>query len=304
MPLAAPRDSGHTTGVVPIISLLTVVVLSLICVRVGTVALVQTGLSDQLARFQARSAFTTAGYTTAEAEQVMSHPLRRRIVGWLMLAGNVGLVSVVSSLVPVLMTAQTATAADADLADQTWFRVTTLISGLALLWIIAGSKWVDDRLSQVIGWLLTKYTDLELRDYDGLLHMTGGYIVAELRVEAGDWLAGQSLIELGLTKEGVLILGIEKPGGIYIGAPQGPTRLEAGDSLLVYGLSEAIDSLDNRRRGVSGNREHEEAVSRQQMLEEIERTILEASDQEEQAEVTVEIAAEKLERLRDLASRP
>ena len=288
---------------VPIVSLLSVVVLSLVCVRVGTVALVQTGLSDQLARFQARSAFTTAGYTTAEAEQVMSHPLRRRIVGWLRLAGNVGLVSVVSSLVPVLMTAHTGPSGDAALGDQTWFRFATLASGLALLWLVASSKWIDNRLSQLIGWLLTKYTDLELRDYEGLLHMTGGYIVAELRVDAGDWLAGRSLIELALTKEGVLILGIEKPGGIYIGAPQGSTRLEPGDSLLVYGLAETLDALDHRRRGVTGNREHEEAVSRQRMLEEVERKILAASEHEEQAEVTVEIAAGQLRRLREMAGQ-
>ena len=288
---------------IAIVSLLSVVVLSLICVRVGTVALVQTGLSDQLARFQARSAFTTAGYTTAEAEQVMSHPLRRRIVGWLMLAGNVGLVSVVSSLVPVLMSAQDKSTAPQTLGDQTWFRFTMLACGLMLLWGIASSKWVDNRLSQLIAWLLTKYTDLELRDYEGLLHLTGGYIVAELRVEAGDWLAGQSLIELALTKEGVLILGIEKPQGLYIGAPQGHTRLEPGDSLLVYGLAETLDQLDNRRRGVAGNQEHEQAVSRQRMLEEIERKLLDASDQEEHAEVTVEIAAEQLDRLRKMAER-
>ena len=283
---------------VPIVSLLSVVVLSLICVRVGTVALVQTGLSDQLARFQARSAFTTAGYTTAEAEQIMSHPLRRRIVGWLMLAGNVGLVSVVSSLVPVLMTAQSQAAVDAPLADRTWFRLALLAVGLGGLWVFSSSEWVDRRLSQLIGWMLTKYTDLELRDYEGLLHMTGGYIVAELRVDVGDWLAGQTLIELALTKEGVLILGIEKPNGIYIGAPQGHTMLEPGDSLLVYGLAETLDQLDHRRRGSDGNREHEQAVSRQQRIEELERRVLEASDNEERAEVSVELANEELDRLR------
>ena len=286
-------------GVIAIISLFTVVVLSLVCIRVGTVALVQTGLSDQLAKFQSYSAFTTSGFTTAEAEQIMSHPLRRRIVSWLMIAGSVGVVSAGSSLVSILVSGQNQTSE--SLADQTWFRVTTLASGLVLLWGAAQSRWLDARLSQIIAWLLTKYTDLELRDYHGLLHMTGGYIVAELRVEAGDWLAGQSLIELALTKEGVLILGIEKPHGIYIGAPQGHTRVEAGDMLLVYGISESLDQLDNRRRGISGNAEHMAAVSRQQMLEEVEAKILEAAEHEDHAEVTVEIAAGQLERLREMA---
>ena len=284
-----------------IVSLLSVVILSLICVRVGTVALVQTGLSDQLARFQARSAFTTAGYTTAEAEQVMSHPVRRRIVGWLMLAGNVGLVSVVSSLVPVLMTTHSRPGPDAPLGEQTWFRLLVLTTGLAVLWVIASSKWVDNQMNRLIGWMLSSYTDLELRDYEGLLHLTGGYIVAELRVDAGDWLAGKTLIELALTKEGVLILGIEKPHGIYIGAPQGHTRLEPGDSLLVYGLTETLSELDHRRRGVLGNAEHDAAVARQVMLEEIEKKLCAAAEQEDHAEVTVEIAADQLRRLREMA---
>ena len=37
---------------------------------------VATGTSSELARFQARSAFTGVGFTTSEAESVVLHPVR------------------------------------------------------------------------------------------------------------------------------------------------------------------------------------------------------------------------------------
>jgi len=63
-----------------IISLLIVVALSLLITRVATVALTLTGMSREAARFQARSAFSGVGFTTRESEQVMQHPVRRRII--------------------------------------------------------------------------------------------------------------------------------------------------------------------------------------------------------------------------------
>ncbi|NJK33035.1 MAG: potassium transporter TrkA, partial [Deltaproteobacteria bacterium] len=76
-----------------IISLLVVVTLSLIITRIATIALMHTGLSRPVSQFQARSAFTGAGFTTQETEHVVNHPVRRRIIRTLMLLGNAGLVT-------------------------------------------------------------------------------------------------------------------------------------------------------------------------------------------------------------------
>ena len=73
-----------------IISLLLIVALSLIVTRTAAVALTYTGLSQQAASFQARSAFTGVGYTTSEAESLVNHPVRRQVVMLLMLLGNAG----------------------------------------------------------------------------------------------------------------------------------------------------------------------------------------------------------------------
>lgn len=73
-----------------IITLLLIVALSLIVTRTAAVALTYTGLSQQAASLQARSAFTGVGYTTSEAESLVNHPVRRQVVMLLMLLGNAG----------------------------------------------------------------------------------------------------------------------------------------------------------------------------------------------------------------------
>lgn len=75
---------------VAIASLLVIVTISVVVTRVATSALELTGVSRELATFQARSAYTGVGFTTEEAEAVVTHPIRRRIVLNLMLLGNAG----------------------------------------------------------------------------------------------------------------------------------------------------------------------------------------------------------------------
>ena len=182
--------------------------------------------------------------------------------------------------------------------DQTWFRFLALFVGLGLLYAVSVSRWVDRQLSRIIKWALGKYTSLDLHDYAGLLHMSGGYVVGELRVKDDDWLAGQSLIDLALTKEGVIVLGIEKPNGVYIGAPQGHTRLGVGDLLLLYGRGEQLRALDERHAGASGNWEHDRAVSKQRQIEAVEAKALDASEKARQDRAAVDDVTVELERVR------
>jgi len=83
---------------ISILSLLVIITLSILITRLATLALAHTGLSREAARFQARSAFTGVGFTTTESEKVVNHPVRRRILLLLMLLGNAGIVSAITSL--------------------------------------------------------------------------------------------------------------------------------------------------------------------------------------------------------------
>ncbi len=241
-----------------LLSLLVVVALSLLVTRIATVALTLTGLSKESARFQARSAFTGSGFTTSESEAVVRHPVRRRIVMVLMLLGNAGIVAVVGSFLLTFI--------EAGQPGQWLPRIAVLAAGLLLIGALATSSWVDRQISRLTTWALRRYTELEVRDYSALLHLAGEYKVVELEVRPGDWLADQTLGELDLRKEGLMVLGVQRPDGAYVGVPRGGTRVEAGDVLVVYGRTSALAELDRRRAGHAGEVAHQEAVVTQDGL--------------------------------------
>jgi len=249
---------------IPVISLLLVMAFSLLVIRVAAVALLHTGMGREAARFQARSAFTGAGFTTSESEDVVGHPVRRRIVMWLMLVGNIGIVAAMSSLLLSFL--------HLEEAPRAWIPLGVLFGGLTLLIAAASSRWVDRMMSAGISWALDRWTSIDARDYAKLLHLREDYGVTELRVESGDWVAGRTLDGAGLTQEGILVLGIECPGGSFIGAPGGDTEIRAGDRLSLYGRLPRIAELDRRIAGDDGVASHAEAVGEQQRVATEERS--------------------------------
>lgn len=246
-----------------ILSLLLVVTLSILVTRIAAIALRHTGLARQTARFQARSAFSGAGFTTTESEKVVNHPVRRRIVLTLMLLGNAGIVTAVSSL--MLTFVGGGDAEDMDL----WIKVVLLVTGLVLLWAFASSRWVDQLLSRLIDRALNRFTRLDVSDYEGLLHLAGDYKIVELAVADGSWLDGQPLRALRPAEEGVMVLGIAKPSGEWLGTPGGDTVARSGDRLIAYGRTEVIRELEERRAG--DNRGHDAAVDEQRRVASSER---------------------------------
>ena len=244
----------------PVLSLLVVLGLSMIVTRVASVALIHTGLGRQAARFQARSAFAGVGFTTSEAESIVSHPLRRRIVSWLMLAGNVGIVTATSSLLVSMVGLGTDTGAN-ELRQ-----LTLLLAGVGALWLFSSSAFIDRHLCRVISWALVRFSDIDARDYARLLHVRDDFGVTELRVRDGDWLARRELRQLNLAHEGTLVLGIECPGGEFIGAPSADTEIRPGDTLILYGRTPRIAELDRRGAGTAGDETHDAASVEQERL--------------------------------------
>jgi uncharacterized protein with PhoU and TrkA domain len=130
---------------------------------------------------------------------------------------------------------------------------------------------VDRHLSRIISWALKRYTKLEVRDYANLLHLTGDYRVNELNVKAHDWMAAKSLKDLKLRDEGIIILGITREDGRYVGAPNGYTKVKADDTLLLYGRAPSLENLDQRQKGRTGDRQHTEAAEDQKEVVEREK---------------------------------
>ena len=234
-----------------ILTLLLVVMFSLLVTRTAAVALTYTGLSQEAARFQSRSAYTGVGYITSEAETLVNHPVRRRIVMSLMLIGNAGIVTAISTLILSFV--------NRGDTEAVWTRIPVLIAGLTIIFGLTKIPWIDRGLHRLIEKALRKWTDIDARDYAQLLSLSGTYGVSELVVTEDDWLAKKSIAETALDQEGLAILGIHRNGGSYLGVPKTSTRIEPGDRLILYGCATKLSELDRRCAGPEGDRLHEQA---------------------------------------------
>jgi hypothetical protein len=235
-----------------IVSVVAVVLVSVLINRFATIALSLTGMSREEARFQARAAMSGVGLTTRTPDDIVAHPVRRRIVFALMLVGSAGIVTAIASLVLSFRGGS---------AGDRLSRAGVLVGALFVLWLLARTGPVDRALARGIGWLLAK-RGFATRDYGTLLDLAGDYTVAELRVRDGDWLAGRSLRELRLRDEGVIVIGIHRAHR-YIGAPGPETTVDPEDTLVLYGHERRIAELDRRRPGRTGDAAHTEACADQ-----------------------------------------
>ena len=238
-----------------IASLLVILTISFLITRLATIALTLTGVSRDLARLQSVSAFTGVGYTTDEAEQIVGHPVRRRILILLMIVGNAGVVTAIASLILSFTSVQQ--------TQEGLVRLAWLAAGVAAIWIIATTRWTERLMDRVMRWALNRWTRLRAVDFSELLNLSGEYRVREMAVEAGDWVEDRALEELNLFEEGISVLGIHRSDGDYVGVPRGETRIEAGDRLVLYGRETGLAQLDDRRVGGDGDAAHDRGRRRQ-----------------------------------------
>lgn len=234
------------------VTLFLVVALSVLITKVATIALIHTGLSTQSARFQARSAYTGAGFTTSESEKIMNHPVRRKIVYNLMLIGNAGIVTVMSSLILTFVLPNT--------VSSRLYGLLIVVVGLSFLWWAIQSKWVDKWLSNLISKMLRKYAKLDVLDYAAVLHLKDDFKVSERKISSNDWMANKTLKELKLRNEGITVLGIDRAGREYIGSPTGSFDILPDDVITVYGKAEVIKNIYERKNDYQASVSHDKYV--------------------------------------------
>lgn len=216
-----------------IVALIVITIVSLLVVRIGAHALVMTGLSLDTASFQAVSAFFGVGFTTREAELVVNHPVRRRIIRDLIVIGNIGLTSALATVIVSFVA-----------YDNHWDRVLLKLGAVAVALLLFWALWKLHFLRRAVDWIimhsLQRVGVVRALDYEILLRAQDGYGVAEFVLEPDHPLVGKSLAQVKLRNQGVVVLGIARAGlndepGVYIGAPHGEAMLLAGDVLTVYG---------------------------------------------------------------------
>ena len=239
-----------------LISFIVIFTLSLLITKIASQMLIHTGLSKEAAQFQSRSAFTGVGYTTNKAENIVNHPVRRRIVMSLMLIGNVGIISAIASLILTFVNTQNGEPAN-------YIRVIIIVLSLFVLWLLSKSKWIESIFVRIINKALRRFTTLNIKDYVELLNLTGEYEITVLNIQEGDWLENKLLKHLKLRQEGVNLIGIQRKDGAYLGTPYGDTEIKSGDQLILYGRENTLKNLENRKKNLAGEQEHEKAVAEQ-----------------------------------------
>ena len=211
--------------------LLIVLAASFIVVRIGAVAFELTGMRWDQAKFQALSAYTNSGFTTRESEEITSHPVRRRIASYLIIAGNAGLVTTVASFAGSLVTPQLLGSVR---------NLGIIILGVIVLVLIAQRPAVSNKLRAVIRRWLGRRFELEVTPSPSeLLHLDEGYSLSRIQLKEGSRAIDRSLGELALKDKTVQVLAIER-GTAFIPVPRQSDRLLAGDQLIVYGATRAV----------------------------------------------------------------
>lgn len=220
------------------ITVIVVITLSILVTRVASIALTHTGLSSESAKFQARSAYTGAGYTTTEAEQIMNFPVRRKIIYMLMLVGNAGIITTMSSLILTFVLPKS--------TASLLYAVGIIVVGITLLWLAVSSAWLDRWLSKIINRALKKYTQIDVKDYASILRLSGDYQITEYKVDEDSPMANKKLKELEFKNEKLIVLGISRHSH-YIGSPNGDSVIDPEDVLTLYGDIKTFKQLRKRQ---------------------------------------------------------
>lgn len=236
---------------IAILTLILVIGCSMLITKVAAIALVHTGMERERAKFQARSAFTGAGFTTSESEQVVKHPTRRKIIMTLLLLGNAGFVTAISSLIIGFT--------NANARGNQLHHIYALLLGILFLILITRSKKLERMLDKIIIFFLKRFTDLRPRSFERLMTIMDDYEVMEVSAEDNTWLRGSTLAHLKLTEEGVLVLGVVQGNGTYNGVPRGGYQIRDDDKLIMYGQAEKIEQISNRRDKLQGKMDHKQS---------------------------------------------
>ncbi|NIQ39412.1 MAG: hypothetical protein GTN81_12590 [Proteobacteria bacterium] len=215
-----------------VVLLIVFICVSYLIVRIGAIALEMTGMERSRARFQALSAFSGTGFTTREAELVVGHPRRRKIVTYLMILGNAGIVSVIATFVLSLR--------------QSGFRpslnLIIIAASLFVLYRIASHQKFAKKLTNKIRETLREKLHFEKVHIEELLHQSEGYGVASVLIEKRSKIAGMSLADSGFKERDLMVLSIERDDEV-IPVPKAQNKIRIGDRLICYGKLENLKGL-------------------------------------------------------------
>lgn len=217
-----------------IATFLVVAVFTLIFGRLTTGALIATGVPPDTAAFQARSALSGAGFTTTEAETVVNHPTRRRIIAMTMFVGSLGTPTLVVSVLIGFV---------GPGPGSTTERTLVITSGLVLLVMTI----VNRPAQKLLVGLGQRYANRRLipaltDEVNELLTLGDDMVVGSIRLSEDPDQTYRSLRAMRSALTGITVLGIQQ-GERYLGESPVDVELHKDDRLVVYGRRERLAQL-------------------------------------------------------------
>ena len=155
---------------------------------------------------------------------IVNYPIRRKIIAWLMIFGNLGIVSVLSTL--MISFVRTDADMTAILTQLGWMVGMTFIFFFIML-----NPFVDRMICGFIGFVLEKCTFLGGRHYKKLLQLGNKLSISEHQFFAKESLSPDDI----KLEEGVSILAIRRRNGQTEALSSNVGLIEPGDSLILFG---------------------------------------------------------------------
>ncbi len=205
--------------------LIIVICVIYIIVIMGGIALQLTGLEKSRAKFQALSAFSGTGFTTREAETVVNHPRRRKIIMTLMILGNAGLVSLIATFASSLRKTE---------AIDIPMNLAIIAGSIFLLYKIASQRSLATRLRRRLSRLVRRILHMQDMLMEEVLDQGDGYGVARILMGVESRIIGKDLRHSELSNHEIMVLSIERDHG-NIPFPHASTTINPGDRLICYG---------------------------------------------------------------------
>jgi hypothetical protein len=227
------RIVAYNLRVMSVALVVFVIVASFFVVRVGAILLELTGLQWEQAKFQSLSAFTNSGFTTKEAEDVVKHPVRRRIVTYLIIIGNAGIATTIGAFAGSLMTGNSIGALS---------NVGIILVAVLIVTWVARRQGFGTRIRVRLEKYLSARYDFQAPSAEDLLRLGEGYVLTRITLPKEWPSAGRPLKELDLKDRLVQVLAIER-GARFYPIPGGDDRLMPGDRVVVYGATESIENV-------------------------------------------------------------
>ena len=213
--------------------LLLTILVSFITVRIGAFALHLTGLEPEAATFQALSAFSGTGFTTAESERVVRHRSRRRIISILIILGNAGLVAMVGTLV----------ASFTQVEGYAWFfiQMAVIVAGIFLLYRMILKSGLATSLIEKLRKPLMKRIVMAAPPFEEVMHVGGEWSVNLVTIGKKSKHIDMPLSSL-ISASDAEILAIDRVDS-FISKPTDDVVIRERDRLLVFCTTESMKKL-------------------------------------------------------------